>query len=116
VAARSAPVLAAGLHRCAGPTDRALSLDETAGLVPDVAVAGDGGDLHGSSRALVNCECSFRSTLVGTCPERRELMPLAGCGEADLRTSRYDLDERNTVAERPEHGEIAGRAVLVPRV
>ncbi len=105
-------MLAAGLYRCAEQTDRTPSLDETTGLAPDVAVAGDP---HGPSRVLVNCECSSRSTLVGTSPERPELMSLTGCGEADLRTSRYDLGEQNTVTERPEHGEIAGRAVLVPR-
>jgi D-arabinose 1-dehydrogenase-like Zn-dependent alcohol dehydrogenase len=32
----------------------------------------------------------------------------------ELRTSRYDLDEINTVAERLEHGDIEGRAVIVP--
>ena len=35
-------------------------------------------------------------------------------GDVELRTSRHDLDEINEVAERLEHGEIEGRAVITP--
>ena len=41
-------------------------------------------------------------------------MALAEQGDVDLHTSRYNLDEGNTVAERLEHREIDGRAVITP--
>ncbi len=98
-----------------------VGVDETTGLAPDVVAAGGdhhvvgyGGHVHEPSQALVNGEFSFRGTLVGKYTELQELMALVDRGEVDLRTSRYDLDEVNTVAERLEGGEIEGRAVLVP--
>ncbi len=41
-------------------------------------------------------------------------MALVANDEIDLRTSRYSLEEINGVAEQLEHGEIEGRAVIVP--
>jgi D-arabinose 1-dehydrogenase-like Zn-dependent alcohol dehydrogenase len=62
----------------------------------------------------VNGEFSFRGTLVGRYAELQELVALVDQGAVELRTSRYDLGDINTVAERLEHGEIEGRAVVTP--
>jgi D-arabinose 1-dehydrogenase-like Zn-dependent alcohol dehydrogenase len=98
-----------------------VGADETTGLAPDVVAAGGdhhvvgyGGHIHEPSQALVDGEFAYRGTLVGKYTELQEPMALVDRGDVELRTARYDLDEVNTVAERLEHGEIEGRAVLVP--
>jgi D-arabinose 1-dehydrogenase-like Zn-dependent alcohol dehydrogenase len=80
----------------------------------DHHVVGYGGHVHQPSQALVDGEIAYRGTLVGTYSELQELMALVADGEIDLLTSRYGLDEINDVAEKLEHGEIEGRAVIVP--
>jgi D-arabinose 1-dehydrogenase-like Zn-dependent alcohol dehydrogenase len=59
-------------------------------------------------------EFSYRGTLVGQYTELQELVALVEGGDVERRTSRYGLEEVNDVAERLEHGEIEGRAVVVP--
>jgi propanol-preferring alcohol dehydrogenase/NAD+-dependent secondary alcohol dehydrogenase Adh1 len=95
--------------------------DETTALAPDITAAGGdhhiigyGGHIHEPAQALVNGEFAFRGTLVGRYTELQELVALVDRGAVDLHTERYDLDEVNTVAERLEHGEIDGRAVITP--
>ena len=80
----------------------------------DHHIVGYGGHIHEPSQALVDGEFVYRGTLVGRYAELQELVALVERGDVELRTSRYDLDEINTVAERLEHGEIEGRAVLLP--
>jgi D-arabinose 1-dehydrogenase-like Zn-dependent alcohol dehydrogenase len=98
-----------------------VGADVTTGYAPDIVAAGGdhhvvgyGGHIHEPSQALVNGEFAYRGTLVGRYTELQELVALVDRGDVELRTSRYDLDEINTVAERLEHGEIEGRAVIVP--
>ncbi|MFB6196497.1 MAG: NAD(P)-dependent alcohol dehydrogenase [Haloplanus sp.] len=98
-----------------------VGADVTTGYAPDIVapggdhhVIGYGGHIHEPAQALVNGEFSYRGTLVGRYTELQELVALVERGDVELRTSRYDLDEINTVAERLEHGEIEGRAVVVP--
>jgi len=98
-----------------------VGADETTGYSPamiapggDHHVVGYGGHVHNPSQDLVNSEFSFRGTLVGTYAELQELMELVDMDAVDLKTSRYDLDEINAVAERLERGEIEGRAVITP--
>ena len=43
-----------------------------------------------------------------------DIVALVERGGGELRTNRNDLDEINEVAERLEHGEIEGRAVVAP--
>jgi len=62
----------------------------------------------------VNGEFAFRGTLVGRYAELQELVALVECGDVELHTEVHDLGAINHVAERLEHGEIEGRAVLVP--
>jgi propanol-preferring alcohol dehydrogenase/NAD+-dependent secondary alcohol dehydrogenase Adh1 len=95
--------------------------DETTALAPDITAAGGdhhvigyGGHVHEPAQALVNGEFSFRGTLVGKYTELQELVALVERGAVELHTERYGLDEINTVAERLEHGEIEGRAVVTP--
>ncbi|WP_136717438.1 NAD(P)-dependent alcohol dehydrogenase [Halorientalis salina] len=95
--------------------------DETTGMGPDLLAAGGdhhvvgyGGHVHEPSQTLVDGEMSFRGTLVGEYTELQELVSLVEQGEMHLETSEYDLSEINTVAERLEHREIEGRAVIVP--
>ncbi len=95
--------------------------DETTAYAPDITAAGGdhhiigyGGHIHEPAQALVNGEFAFRGTLVGKYTELQELVRLVERGDVELRTSRYDLDDVNTVAERLEHNEIEGRAVITP--
>jgi propanol-preferring alcohol dehydrogenase/NAD+-dependent secondary alcohol dehydrogenase Adh1 len=95
--------------------------DETTALAPDITAAGGdhhiigyGGHIHEPAQALVNGEFAFRGTLVGQYTELQELVALVDRGAVELHTERYELDDVNTVAERLEHREIDGRAVITP--
>jgi D-arabinose 1-dehydrogenase-like Zn-dependent alcohol dehydrogenase len=95
--------------------------DETTALGPEVLagrgdhhVVGYGGHVHEPAQTLVDGEFAYRGTLVGRYAELQELVALVERGDVELRTTRYDLEEINTVAERLEHGEIEGRAVITP--
>ncbi|ODR81559.1 hypothetical protein BG842_08740 [Haladaptatus sp. W1] len=50
----------------------------------------------------------------GKYTELQELVKLVERGDVTLHTTRYGLDDINTVAEKLEHGEIEGRAVIMP--
>ncbi|WIV66273.1 NAD(P)-dependent alcohol dehydrogenase [Natrialbaceae archaeon AArc-T1-2] len=98
-----------------------VGTDETAGYAPEIVAAGGdhhvigyGGHIHEPCQALVDGEFSYRGTLVGQYTELQELVALVERGDVELHTDRYDLEEINTVAERLEHGEIEGRAVVTP--
>jgi propanol-preferring alcohol dehydrogenase/NAD+-dependent secondary alcohol dehydrogenase Adh1 len=95
--------------------------DQTTALAPEITAAGGdhhvigyGGHIHEPAQGLVFGEFSFRGTLVGQYSELQELVALVDRGDVTLHTERYGLDEINTVAERLEHGEIDGRAVVTP--
>ncbi len=95
--------------------------DETTALAPDITAAGGdhhiigyGGHIHEPAQALVSGEFAFRGTLVGRYTELQELVALVDRGDVTLHTDRYSLDDVNAVAERLEHGEIEGRAVITP--
>ena len=98
-----------------------VGADETTALAPDIVAAGGdhhvigyGGHIHEPAQSLVDGEFSYKGTLVGRYTELQELVALVDRGEVELHTSRYPLEEINTVAERLEHGEIEGRAVITP--
>ncbi len=95
--------------------------DDTTALSPDVLapggdhhVIGYGGHVHKPSQAFVDAEFAYRGTLVGEYTELQELVALVEQDDVTLHTSEYDLSEINTVAERLEHREIEGRAVIRP--
>jgi D-arabinose 1-dehydrogenase-like Zn-dependent alcohol dehydrogenase len=98
-----------------------VGADETTALAPDIVAAGGdhhvigyGGHVHEPAQSLVDGEFAYRGTLVGRYTELQELVALVERGEVELHTSRYPLAEINEVAERLEHGEIDGRAVITP--
>lgn len=95
--------------------------DETTALAPDIVagggdhhIVGYGGHIHEPAQSLVNSEFSYKGTLVGRYAELQELVALVDRGDVELRTTRYDLADINTVAEKLEHGQIEGRAVITP--
>jgi D-arabinose 1-dehydrogenase-like Zn-dependent alcohol dehydrogenase len=98
-----------------------VGADETTALAPDIVAAGGdhqiigyGGHVHEPAQALVDGEFSFQGNIVGRYTELQELVALVERGDVELTTSRYDLGEINTVAEKLERGEIDGRAVITP--
>jgi D-arabinose 1-dehydrogenase-like Zn-dependent alcohol dehydrogenase len=98
-----------------------VGADVTTGYAPDITAAGGdhhivgyGGHIHEPAQALVDGEFDYRGTLVGRYAELQELVALVERGDVALRTSRHDLGDINTVAERLEHGEVEGRAVVIP--
>ena len=98
-----------------------VGADETTALAPDIVagrgdhhVVGYGGHVHEPSQALVDGEFSYRGTLVGKYTELQERVALVERGDVELRTSRYGLGDINSVAEKLEHNEIEGRAVITP--
>ncbi len=95
--------------------------DETTAYGPDIVAAGGdyhvigyGGHIHEPSQALVNGEFAYKGTLVGRYAELQELVALVERGDVELHTEHHALGEVNTVAERLEHRDIEGRAVIVP--
>ncbi|MBX0294628.1 NAD(P)-dependent alcohol dehydrogenase [Haloarcula nitratireducens] len=98
-----------------------VGADETTQLAPDVCAAGGdhhiigyGGHIHEPAQALVNGEFSFVGNIVGRYAELQELVALVERDAVELHTTQYGLDEINTVAEKLEHREIDGRAVITP--
>ena len=98
-----------------------VGADVTTAMGPDIVagrgdfhVVGYGGMVEEPAQTLVNNELAYRGTLVGTYAELQELVALVEEGAMDLHADQYALDEINTVAEKLEHGEIEGRAVIVP--
>ncbi|MBX0324620.1 NAD(P)-dependent alcohol dehydrogenase [Halomicroarcula sp. F13] len=98
-----------------------VGADETTQLAPDVCAAGGdhhiigyGGHIHEPAQALVNGEFAYQGNIVGQYTELQELVALVERDAVQLHTTQYELDEINTVAEKLEHGEIEGRAVITP--
>jgi len=98
-----------------------VGADQTTALAPEICAAGGdhhiigyGGHIHEPAQALVNGEFSYQGNIVCQYTELQELVALVERGEVDLHTTRYDLSKVNEVAEKLEHGEIDGRAVITP--
>jgi len=98
-----------------------VGADVTTEYAPDITAAdgdhhiiGYGGHIHEPAQTLVNGEFSFVGNIVGRFSELQELVALVERGDVELHTTRYDLADVNTVAEKLEHGEIEGRAVITP--
>jgi propanol-preferring alcohol dehydrogenase len=95
--------------------------DETTALAPQVCapggdhhIVGYGGHIHEPAQALVDGEFAYQGNIVGQYTELQELVALVERGDVELHTSRHDLTAVNEVAEKLEHGEIDGRAVITP--
>jgi len=57
---------------------------------------------------------AYQGNIVGQYTELQELVALVERGDVELHTSRHGLTAVNEVAEKLEHGEIDGRAVITP--
>ncbi|MBV0924524.1 NAD(P)-dependent alcohol dehydrogenase [Halomicroarcula limicola] len=98
-----------------------VGADETTRLAPDICAAGGdhhiigyGGHIHEPAQSLVNGEFAYQGNIVGRYTELQELVALVERDAVELHTTQYGLDEINTVAEKLEHREIDGRAVITP--
>jgi NAD+-dependent secondary alcohol dehydrogenase Adh1 len=77
-------------------------------------VVGYGGKIDLPTIDMITSEKTIVGNLVGTYPELVELMALADRGLVTLATKEYPLSEANQALLDLHHGEVKGRAVLVP--
>ena len=77
-------------------------------------IVGYGGKIVLPTIDMVTSEKSIVGNLVGTYPELVELMALADRGLVRLETREYKLKDANQALLDLHHGEIKGRAVLIP--
>ncbi len=77
-------------------------------------IVGYGGKIDLPTLDMITSEKSIVGNLVGTYAELVELMALAERGLVNLSTREYRLSEANQALHDLHHGEIRGRAVLIP--
>lgn len=77
-------------------------------------IVGYGGTLDAPAIDIISTERSFVGNLVGTYNELVELMTLAGQGRVTLHTHTYPLESTVDAMQDLHHGEVRGRAILVP--
>ncbi len=77
-------------------------------------IVGYGGKIELPTIDMITSEKSIVGNLVGTYPELVELMALADRGLVNLATREYRLAEANQALHDLHHGQIKGRAVLIP--
>jgi len=77
-------------------------------------IVGYGGKIELPTIDMITSEKSIVGNLVGTYPELVELMALADRGLVNLTTREFRLSEANAALLALHHGQIKGRAVLIP--
>jgi NAD+-dependent secondary alcohol dehydrogenase Adh1 len=77
-------------------------------------IVGYGGKIDLPTIDMITTEKSIVGNLVGTYPELVELMALADRGLVNLSTREYRLSEANQALKDLHHGQVKGRAVLIP--
>lgn len=77
-------------------------------------IVGYGGKIELPTIDMITSEKTIVGNLVGTYPELVELMALADRGLVTLATREYRLAEANQALHDLHHGQIKGRAVLIP--
>lgn len=77
-------------------------------------VIGYGGDLTVPTIDVISTEINFIGNLVGTYNDLVELMVLAAERKVTLHTQRYALDDYARALHDLEHGDVRGRAILIP--
>jgi NAD+-dependent secondary alcohol dehydrogenase Adh1 len=77
-------------------------------------IVGYGGKIDLPTIDMITSEKSIVGNLVGTYPELVELMALADRGLVHLSTREYRLRDANRALHDLHHGQVKGRAVLVP--
>lgn len=78
------------------------------------SVVGYGGAVNVPTLDFVNREINIVGNLVGTYTELAELMELNRQGQVVITAKQFPLDDAPRVMAMLEHGEIMGRAVLMP--
>ena len=77
-------------------------------------IVGYGGKIDLPTIDIIISEKTIVGNLVGTYPELVELMALADRGLVNLATKEYRLSQANQALHDLHHGQIKGRAVLIP--
>jgi NAD+-dependent secondary alcohol dehydrogenase Adh1 len=77
-------------------------------------VIGYGGVLSVPTIDIISTEINFIGNLVGSYNDLVELMVLAAQGKVKLHTSTYSLSDFDKALSDLEHGNVRGRAILVP--
>jgi NAD+-dependent secondary alcohol dehydrogenase Adh1 len=77
-------------------------------------VVGYGGHVDVPTIDIISAEINIIGNLVGSYNDLAELMSLAAAGRVKLHTRRYSLDRYAQAIEDLEHGQVRGRAILVP--
>ena len=77
-------------------------------------IVGYGGKIDLPTIDMITSEKTIVGNLVGTYPELVELMALADRGLVHLATREYRLSEANQALKDLHHGQVKGRAVLIP--
>ena len=77
-------------------------------------IVGYGGKIELPTLDMITTEKTIVGNLVGTYAELVELMALADRGLVNLHTREYRLNQANDALHDLHHGEIHGRAVLIP--
>jgi NAD+-dependent secondary alcohol dehydrogenase Adh1 len=77
-------------------------------------VIGYGGVLSVPTIDIISTEINFIGNLVGSYNDLVELMVLAAQGKVTLHTSTYPLSDFDKALSDLEHGNVRGRAILVP--
>ena len=77
-------------------------------------IVGYGGKIDLPTIDMITSEKTIVGNLVGTYPELVELMALADRGLVQLATREYRLSEANQALLDLHHGQVRGRAVLIP--
>lgn len=90
---------------------KGLAMTRNAGVY---YIVGYGGKIDLPTMDMITSEKSIVGNLVGTYPELVELMALADRGLVHLATKEYRLSEANQALKDLHHGQIKGRAVLIP--
>jgi len=77
-------------------------------------VVGYGGNLVVPTIDIISTEINFIGNLVGSYNDLAELMVLAAQGRVTLHTTTYPLTDFNQALDDLDHGNVRGRAILVP--
>jgi len=94
-----------------GSIEQGLAMTRNAG---SYYIIGYGGTIQVAAIDMIFSEKNIVGNLVGTYADLSELMTLAGEGRVRLATAFYPLDEINQAIADLHHGQVKGRAVLIP--
>jgi propanol-preferring alcohol dehydrogenase len=85
-----------------------------AGLASEVAIVGIGGGALSVGFGALPHETSVTAPYWGSRAELLEVLDLARAGAVEVHVETYSLDEAPRAYERLHHGQVSGRAVILP--